>query len=114
MIKHSPAGPAIENPMIKSWSTTVGEDKAYMRAWEAIKEQSPCKTLPQDDEAYKMGGEWASLSLLEGTNLIVADESRIYIPKAAREDIINSMHTSHSKGPSMATTIRLSYDWPRL
>ena len=44
----------------------------------------------------------------------MVDESRIYIPKAAREDIIKSMHTSHGKGPSMTTTVRLSYFWPRI
>ena len=58
LIKHSPDSPSNENPMIDKWSTKAGEDEAYMRALKAIKNGKACKTLPKEDEAYKMGGEW--------------------------------------------------------
>ena len=56
MIKHSPAGPPIKNPIIKTWSERAGEDEVYMRAREAVKEGRPCKSLPKEDEAHRMGG----------------------------------------------------------
>ena len=85
-----------------------------MRARDAVNKGRPCKSLPKEDEAHKMGGEWSSLSLLDGTKLLVVDGTRIYIPKAARERVMESIHTSHGKGPAMVSMLRLSYFWPRM
>ena len=59
-----------------------------------------------------MGGEWSKMEVLQGTNLLVLDGQRIYLPEGCRAEVIKVMHTSHAKAPMMGATIREMYFWP--
>ena len=112
-IKHIEGADPVDNPMISRWSETAGEDPAYMRIKEAREAGKSNRSLPQEEEGSRMGGEWSKLEVLQGTNLLVLDGQRIYLPEECRQEVIETIHTSHGKAPMMGTTIRELYFWPR-
>ena len=53
------------------------------------------------------------MEVLQGTNLLLLDGQWIYLPKGCRAEVIEVMHTSHTKAPMMGATIREMYFWPQ-
>ena len=105
-VKHIEGASPADNPMLTRWSEAASEDEAYMRVKEAIITRKSCKSLPAEEEGSKRGGEWSKMEVLQGTNLLVLDRQRIYLPKGCRAEVIEVMHTSHAKTPMMRATIR--------
>ena len=72
-----------DNPLLRDLESVGNKDQEYSSIVHAIRTGQGNESLPSDSEAYKMGGEWSSMSIMDEAEIICisGDDDRIYPPK---------------------------------
>ncbi len=81
----------------------------YKQLIEIFLSKKPLSSLPQTHPAKQFQGYWNDISLHE--NLLLYQD-RIIVPRSARKEILNLMHSSHDGIVTMRQLAKAFYFWP--
>ena len=107
-----------DNPLLRELESVGNKDSEYSSILHAIRTGQSNKSLPSNSEAYKMGGEWHIMSIMEEAEIICISRGdgidRIYPPKGFREKIIKLIHKGGKHLDIVLATCALHYRWPKM
>ena len=99
------------DPSLQNLYDFAENDSAYKQIREAILSNVDINDLPPNHPGRSFSSVWNDLSVHDDV-LLVVDNSRIVIPKAARPDILKKLHTAHAGVTKTRQMARNLYFWP--
>ena len=89
-----------DNPLLRELESVGNKDPEYSSIVHAIRTGQGNKSLPSDSEAYKMGGEWSSMSIMDKAEIICISGADRFIHQKGLERRSSS---SYNKEGSTST-----------
>ena len=104
------------DPLVKRLGEMAAEDLEYMEMVACVENNTQTKHLHQESELKLLEGirqDLGTITLSNGTTLIVKDGREILIPKGAREDLIKKLHLTHGSDSLMLRLCENKFFWPQ-
>ena len=97
----------------------VMEDLIYQRILKEVGSRSKLglRELPRDHPAQRLKQVWDSLGrcrLLDGNEMIMVDSTRLFIPEAARPEVLEHLHVAHLGVTKMYQSGKSMFYWPNM
>ena len=99
------------DPSLQTLYDFAEKDKTYKQIKDAILSNVDVNNLPPNHPGRSFSSVWNDISVHDDV-LLVIDNSRIVIPKAARPDILTKLHTAHAGVTKTRQLARNLYYWP--
>ena len=99
------------DPQLQSILDQAEADVNYQSMVKAIQQGKCLRNLPDDHPLHCVASVTDNLSIHEDY-LIILDNSRIFVPKAARSEVLQLLHRSHSGVTKTRLAARKLYFWP--
>ena len=100
----------IKAPLVERLPDIRGQEFEYFTLLKHVENKPDYKPLPDDSELRLMRDSIPHLGIV--AKLIVRDATEILIPKAARQEIIRTLHLTHAATDTMVLQTRNRLFWP--
>ena len=102
-----------DDPQLSELIKHSQEDAEYQEVIQALKAGSTPRELPPTHPAKLYSSVWNQLSIMEDT-LLVYEDTRIVVPKAGRQAILQLLHQPHSGIAKTRMAAQQLYYWPNI
>ena len=104
------------DPLVSNLAKTGSLCPEYVRMLSLVENRTPPGQIPQDSELKMIEGSLPELRVVQlpsGDRLLCRD-SAVFVPKAARENILSTLHLAHHAPGSMIQNAKGRIYWPQM
>ena len=104
------------DPLVSNLAKIGSLCPEYVRMLSLVENRTPPGEIPQDSELKMIEGSLQELRVVQlptGDRLLCRD-SAVFVPKAARENILRTLHLAHHAPGSMIQNTKGRIYWPQM